>query len=49
MLDFIRLVLGLIVDLFRSRAALEAEILVVCTDNLIRIDCVAESLTVGEG
>jgi len=28
MLDFIRLVLGLIVDLFRSRAALEAEILV---------------------
>jgi hypothetical protein len=30
-------------DCFKSRRRLEAEMLVVCTENLIRIDCATES------
>jgi len=50
MLDLCRLVVALVIDLFRPRAALEAEILVlrqqiivVCTKNLVRVAEVRES------
>ena len=38
-----RLIFGMVMDLFRSRAALEAEIMVVCTENHIRVYQVTES------
>jgi hypothetical protein len=43
MCDLCRLIFGLVVDLFRSRAALEAEVLVVPVANLIRLAVDRES------
>jgi hypothetical protein len=50
MLDLCRLIFGMVIDLLRSRVALEAEMLVlrqqinvVCTENPIRVDEATES------
>ena len=48
MSDLCKLIWCGFAGLFRSRASLQAEILVVCTENSIRIDLVAESLSVRE-
>jgi hypothetical protein len=46
--DLLKLIWYTVSGLLRSRAALQTEILVVCTENLIRVDDVTEWLKLAE-